>query len=54
MAIEVAVLSSNELSTDHRYSLGVKAVVIKKQWQGVVHQWQAITYDGHRSEALFV
>jgi len=42
-------MTIHELSTCHRYGLGVKIVVINNQWLGMVRQWQDMIYDGHRS-----
>ena len=44
-------MTIHELSTCHRYRLGVKVVVINNQWLGMVRQWQDMIYDGHRSES---
>ena len=42
-------MTIHELSTCHRYGLGVKVVVINNQWLGMVRQWQDMIYDGHRA-----
>ena len=42
-------MTVHELSTCHRYGLGVKVVVINNQWLGMVRQWQDMIYDGHRA-----
>jgi acetolactate synthase-1/2/3 large subunit len=42
-------MTIHELSTCHRYGIGVKVVVINNQWLGMVRQWQDMIYDGHRS-----
>ncbi len=42
-------MTIHELSTCHRYSIGVKIVVINNQWLGMVRQWQDMIYDGHRA-----
>ena len=42
-------MSIHELSTCHRYGLGVKIVCINNQWLGMVRQWQDMIYDGHRA-----
>ncbi|WP_404305648.1 biosynthetic-type acetolactate synthase large subunit [Neorhodopirellula lusitana] len=42
-------MTVHELSTCHRYGIGVKVVVINNQWLGMVRQWQDMIYDGHRS-----
>jgi acetolactate synthase-1/2/3 large subunit len=42
-------MTIHELSTCHRYGIGVKIVVINNQWLGMVRQWQDMIYDGHRS-----
>ena len=42
-------MSIHELSTCHRYGIGVKIVVINNQWLGMVRQWQDMIYGGHRS-----
>jgi acetolactate synthase-1/2/3 large subunit len=42
-------MTVHELSTCHRYAIGVKVVVINNQWLGMVRQWQDMIYDGHRS-----
>jgi len=42
-------MAIHELSTCHRYGIGVKIVVINNQWLGMVRQWQDMIYDGHRS-----
>lgn len=44
-------MTIHELSTCHRYGLGVKVVVINNQWLGMVRQWQDMIYDGHRAES---
>ena len=42
-------MTIHELSTCHRYGIGVKVVVINNQWLGMVRQWQDMIYDKHRS-----
>ncbi len=42
-------MSIHELSTCHRYGIGVKIVCINNQWLGMVRQWQDMIYAGHRS-----
>jgi acetolactate synthase-1/2/3 large subunit len=42
-------MTIHELSTCHRYGIGVKVVVINNQWLGMVRQWQDMIYNGHRS-----
>lgn len=42
-------MTIHELSTCHRYSIGVKTVVINNQWLGMVRQWQDMIYDAHRA-----
>lgn len=42
-------MTIHELATCHRYSIGVKIVVINNQWLGMVRQWQDMIYEGHRS-----
>lgn len=42
-------MTVHELSTCHRYGIGVKIVVINNQWLGMVRQWQDMIYDGHRA-----
>ncbi len=42
-------MSIHELSTCHRYGIGVKIVCINNQWLGMVRQWQDMIYSGHRS-----
>ncbi len=44
-------MTIHELSTCHRYGLGVKVVCINNQWLGMVRQWQDIIYAGHRAES---
>lgn len=44
-------MTVHELSTCHRYGLGVKVVVINNQWLGMVRQWQDMIYRGHRAES---
>jgi acetolactate synthase-1/2/3 large subunit len=44
-------MTIHELSTCHRYGLGVKIVVINNQWLGMVRQWQDMIYKGRRSES---
>ncbi len=44
-------MSIHELSTLHRYGLGVKVVCINNQWLGMVRQWQDMIYGGHRAES---
>ena len=46
MTVTVTV---HELSTCHRYGIGVKIVVINNQWLGMVRQWQDMVYRGNRS-----
>ena len=41
-------MTIHELSTCHRYGIGVKVVVINNQWLGMVRQWQDMIYNGHR------
>ncbi len=42
-------MTVHELSTCHRYGIGVKVVVINNQWLGMVRQWQDMIYAGHRA-----
>ena len=42
-------MTVHELSTCHRYRLGVKVVVINNQWLGMVRQWQDMIYEGNRA-----
>ena len=44
-------MTIHELSTCHRYRLGVKVVCINNQWLGMVRQWQDMIYQGHRAES---
>jgi acetolactate synthase I/II/III large subunit len=44
-------MTIHELSTCHRYGLGVKIVVINNQWLGMVRQWQDMIYRGRRAES---
>ena len=44
-------MTVHELSTCHRYSLGVKVIVINNQFLGMPRQWQDIIYKGHRAES---
>ncbi|HEY7840010.1 MAG TPA: biosynthetic-type acetolactate synthase large subunit [Gammaproteobacteria bacterium] len=44
-------MTIHELSTCHRYGLGVKVVCINNQWLGMVRQWQDMIYSGHRAES---
>jgi acetolactate synthase-1/2/3 large subunit len=44
-------MTIHELSTCHRYKIGVKVIVINNQWLGMVRQWQDMIYDGHRAES---
>ncbi|UCF38709.1 MAG: acetolactate synthase, large subunit, biosynthetic type, partial [Acidobacteriota bacterium] len=44
-------MAIHELSTCHRYGLGVKVVVINNQWLGMVRQWQDMIYQRHRAES---
>jgi len=44
-------MTIHELSTCHRYELGVKVVVINNQWLGMVRQWQDMIYKGRRAES---
>jgi acetolactate synthase-1/2/3 large subunit len=44
-------MTIHELSTCHRYGLGVKIVVINNQWLGMVRQWQDMIYNGRRAES---
>jgi acetolactate synthase-1/2/3 large subunit len=44
-------MTIHELSTCHRYGLGVKVVCINNQWLGMVRQWQDMIYAGHRAES---
>ena len=43
-------MTIHELSTCHRYGIGVKVVVINNQWLGMVRQWQDMIYQGRRAE----
>ena len=42
-------MTIHELSTCHRYGIGVKVVVINNQWLGMVRQWQDMIYEGNRA-----
>lgn len=42
-------MTIHELSTCHRYGIGVKVVVINNQWLGMVRQWQDMIYNGYRA-----
>ncbi|MGI9293125.1 MAG: thiamine pyrophosphate-dependent enzyme, partial [Pseudomonadales bacterium] len=42
-------MTIHELSTCHRYKIGVKVVVINNQWLGMVRQWQDMIYASHRA-----
>jgi acetolactate synthase-1/2/3 large subunit len=42
-------MTIHELSTCHRYGIGVKTVVINNQWLGMVRQWQDMIYSRHRA-----
>ena len=44
-------MTIHELSTCHRYGIGVKVVVINNQWLGMVRQWQDMIYKGRRAES---
>ena len=44
-------MTIHELSTCHRYGLGVKIVVINNQWLGMVRQWQDMIYRGRRAQS---
>jgi hypothetical protein len=44
-------MTIHELSTCHRYGIGVKVVVINIQWLGMVRQWQDMIYRGRRAES---
>jgi acetolactate synthase I/II/III large subunit len=44
-------MSIHELSTCHRYGIGVKIVCINNQWLGMVRQWQDMIYGGHRASS---
>ncbi len=44
-------MTIHELSTCHRYGIGVKVVVINNQWLGMVRQWQDMIYGGHRADS---
>jgi acetolactate synthase-1/2/3 large subunit len=44
-------MSIHELSTLHRYGIGVKIVCINNQWLGMVRQWQDMIYSGHRASS---
>lgn len=44
-------MSIHELSTCHRYGIGVKIVCINNQWLGMVRQWQDMIYSGHRASS---
>ena len=44
-------MSIHELSTCHRYGIGVKMVIINNQWLGMVRQWQDMIYDGNRASS---
>lgn len=42
-------MTIQELSTCHRYGIGVKVVVINNQWLGMVRQWQDMIYSRNRA-----
>jgi len=42
-------MTVHELSTCHRYGIGVKIVIVNNQWLGMVRQWQDMIYNGHRA-----
>src|SRR5262249_23440649 len=44
-------MTIHELSTCHRYGVGVKVVVINNQWLGMVRQWQDMIYKGRRADS---
>jgi acetolactate synthase I/II/III large subunit len=44
-------MTIHELSTCHRYGVGVKVVVMNNQWLGMVRQWQDMIYKGRRAES---
>jgi len=44
-------MTIHELSTCHRYRIGVKIVVINNQWLGMVRQWQDMIYQGNRAHS---
>ncbi len=44
-------MTIHELSTCHRYGVGVKVVVINNQWLGMVRQWQDMIYQGRRADS---
>jgi acetolactate synthase-1/2/3 large subunit len=44
-------MTVHELSTCHRYGLGVKIVVINNQWLGMVRQWQDMIYKRNRVDS---
>ena len=44
-------MTVHELSTCHRYGVGVKIVVINNQWLGMVRQWQDMIYRGRRAQS---
>ena len=44
-------MSIHELSTCHRYGIGVKMVIINNQWLGMVRQWQDMIYSGNRASS---
>jgi acetolactate synthase-1/2/3 large subunit len=44
-------MTIHELSTCHRYGIGVKVVVINNQWLGMVRQWQDMIYQGRRADS---
>ena len=44
-------MTIHELSTCHRYGVGVKVVVMNNQWLGMVRQWQDMIYQGRRAES---
>ncbi len=44
-------MSIHELSTLHRYGIGVKIVCINNQWLGMVRQWQDMIYAGRRASS---
>jgi len=45
-------MSIHELSTCHRYNIGVKIVCINNQWLGMVRQWQELFFNGHYSGSI--
>ena len=44
-------MTIHELSTCHRYGVGVKVVVMNNQWLGMVRQWQDMVYQGRRADS---